>query len=126
MSFSCSMIWEVIVCFVDIGGTIDYLSLIFLSVRYDLLFCWYWWNSWDHHCLNFRSIIPQANRSRDCATCEILYFISFRVIFLPTFEVYIGGTVYIYDRFMWLVLIKIVRIYLNLHSPRKNDAFDAL
>ena len=30
------------------------------------------------------------------------------------------------DRFMWLVLIKIVRIYLNLHTPRKKDVFDAL
>jgi hypothetical protein len=34
--------------------------------------------------------------------------------------------IYDTDRFMWLVLIKIVRIYLNLYSPRKKDVFDAL
>jgi hypothetical protein len=53
-AISCSMIWEVIVYFVDIGGIFDHLSLICLSMRLDWLFCWYWWNCWDHHCLNFK------------------------------------------------------------------------
>ena len=34
--------WEVIVCFVDIGGIVDHHCLYFL------LFCWYWWYSRLH------------------------------------------------------------------------------
>jgi hypothetical protein len=72
-------LWEVIVRFVEIGGTIDHhcerwlLVLLILVeqltiiVRGDCSFCWYWWNCWpslgeviarfvdiggivDHHC----------------------------------------------------------------------------
>ena len=44
--------WEVIVCFVDIGGIDDHycLSLLFcvqwVKMRGDCLFWWYWWNWW--------------------------------------------------------------------------------
>ena len=44
--------WEVIVCFVDIGGIDDHYCLNFLfcvqwaKMRGDCLFCWYWWNWW--------------------------------------------------------------------------------
>jgi hypothetical protein len=44
--------WEVIVCFVDIGGIDDHYCLSFLvcvqwvKVRGDCLICWYWWNWW--------------------------------------------------------------------------------
>jgi hypothetical protein len=44
--------WEMIVCFVDIGGIDDHDCLNFpfcvqwVKMKSDCLFCWYWWNWW--------------------------------------------------------------------------------
>ena len=46
--------WEVIVCFVDIGGIVE--------VRGDCLFCWYWWNCWGERWLFVLLILVELLR----------------------------------------------------------------
>ena len=96
--------WEVIVCYVDIGG-IDYhycLSFLFcvqwVKMRSDYLLCWYRWNWWpllfklsflvfielrwevlvcfvdiggigDHYCLNFLFCIQWVKMKSDYLLC---------------------------------------------------------
>ena len=108
LSFLCCFVfselrWEVIVCFVDIGGIDDHYCLNFLfcvqwvKMRGDCLFCWYWWNWWpllfklsflfselrwevivcfvdiggidDHYCLNFLFCVQWVKMRGDCLFC---------------------------------------------------------